>query len=583
MTPAPEPSTRLIYKSEYDDMTIAPSVSVKSASELGVESDEEAFAASDEPSNDQPATPRKEKKRKQVDSSLTATPPRSFTPINSPSTRRALTTPRKETFVGRPTTPKPRNGGNNGHITTSPRVSAPARQGAKSNGSGIEEIVRASTLCQEDLVKGLPSSFRPVDRSRAIESDSSDSSGTREPSDSKPDSEDSEDYNSETSAALPKKKTAKSIKTAKLHPAPPTKKRPRSPSSSPATGAALTYVPSPRSPAAQTSVPAFRHNHVVSAMVRGLKDEWAVLLKKCGWRLGSPRAVNTRFEPDVAAIGAAAPVANAPSLGAVADAVEDALLDAWRAACRRTVEQYRRDFRRDLVAEARERGQGVKERAVREAEALEGVDGRIGTRFEALEWLPAAPVFRPGVALPLGPPALGDRSSNNSNGSRSRNNKRQASIAADVLQAQERIARLSIRDSGSGSGSGSASGSASDADVDADSGRWYQASPTPSGSKKQKVMVSSTSTGSPLQRQRQQQPTPTPRFPRGNGSGSRSGRGKVVGRIGRYAVTSAPRGDAAAAVSGGTPRFATPIPFVASSCGRKVMAMDVDDDDVFSP
>ncbi|KAI1771686.1 hypothetical protein F4818DRAFT_445016 [Hypoxylon cercidicola] len=410
-----------------------------------IESAGEALATPKEPSEGRPTTPHNDLRPIPTTPRPFITPHRLFAAIDSPDsllTTGDPTTPPNKTAVGSPASPQ-----KYGKDDTSPAETTPIQRSGEAHQVNVVEIVKASTLCQEDLVVGLPSSFRPINRPSKITLDVSEFSDIGTPT--KPQKNPAVDNCTPSDKRLPS-------------PSPPT---------------------SPTRPS--EDLLAFQREYVLVHVIEKLKDGWQDVLFKCGWRLGSPRAVGTRYEPKVDAIRDAAlrPSATLPQ---VADAVEKAMLVQWARCCKRTIFEYKRDFRRDLVDEARQKARAVKQKVLADAMTA-----------------------RPPPPPPTPTPTPSTR-------------KRIASTEADVLKTQERVAQLSIRGG----------------DDDAYGYRYgygYALPPTPtaSGKKKQRVGArNGARTGSPArqpqpQTRRRQVWAPAP--PRAPG---------VVGHIGPYEVTS---------------------------------------------
>ncbi|KAI0109385.1 hypothetical protein F4776DRAFT_396480 [Hypoxylon sp. NC0597] len=113
-------------------------------------------------------------------------------------------------------------------------------------------------------------------------------------------------------------------------------------------------------------VSAVRRDHVFFNVFQGIKDAWQHVLERCGMRLGSRAAFNTRFEPDIDEIRQEVMRPTA-TLQEIADVTELVMLRRWREQCRRFIIQYRLDMRRDLVDEAIREARGVKEKVIEDA------------------------------------------------------------------------------------------------------------------------------------------------------------------------------------------------------------------------
>ncbi|KAI4868073.1 hypothetical protein F4820DRAFT_466837 [Hypoxylon rubiginosum] len=459
--PNPEVIADLVDEYQHHDRVTAPSQPVTSTGDPNVKPVGEALAVPKESSEGRPATPHKDSGQSHTTPSPFKTPPsRPFVATDSPDGSFATeypTTPLSEPDEGLPATPH--TDGNN-NDTTLPLIGTPNDKGQEAE---LLVIVEASTLCQEDLREGLPSSFHPINRSSKITLDMS-------------------EFSDEESPVRPQK----IILT----------KRTQSPSPS---------SPAPATPSEEDLLN-FQREYILLNMVEKLKEAWRDVLKKCGWRLGSPRAVNTRFVPDVDHVRRVAMRPRA-TLQEIADVAELVMLEGWWRCCRRSIDEYRRAFRRDLVDEARQRAAVVKQTVL--AEAMN--------------------------ARPPPPPPLATAAA-----SSSKSKKRLASTTADILQAQERIARLSIRGSGSGSGSGGRD----------DGGGRYRALPTastPTANRRQKVAYSpprrqaggGVRTGSPARKGKQKQQQPQQLLP-GRRRKLNFFNSEVVGHIGPYAVINTP-------------------------------------------
>ncbi|KAI2619667.1 hypothetical protein GGR54DRAFT_123555 [Hypoxylon sp. NC1633] len=135
------------------------------------------------------------------------------------------------------------------------------------------------------------------------------------------------------------------------------RKRPRSPT--PPTGGRSTISEALRT---------LQRDYVLLSMTENLKKAWQDVVERCGMRLGSREAFNTRFEPDTDQVRDAA-LALPPNatLDHVADAVEAVMLDQWKITCKNTITRYRRDFRRSLVAEAQDQARAVRQHVLANA------------------------------------------------------------------------------------------------------------------------------------------------------------------------------------------------------------------------
>ncbi|CAJ2505736.1 Uu.00g131300.m01.CDS01 [Anthostomella pinea] len=132
-----------------------------------------------------------------------------------------------------------------------------------------------------------------------------------------------------------------------------------------------------------------QQDFVVQNMFTGLKRKWRDLIEQRSMILGSSRAFHTRFEPNFGTIRdkSMEPAATlhdrsvtrsdnefglvrhltVATLGQLADATQAVLLESWSVRCEHVINQYQRDMRRDLVREALNRCQSVKDKVVAQA------------------------------------------------------------------------------------------------------------------------------------------------------------------------------------------------------------------------
>ncbi|KAI6089315.1 hypothetical protein F4821DRAFT_231715 [Hypoxylon rubiginosum] len=504
-------TTDLVDPSRQHDLAAVSSDSqpVSSASDSSVAPDEETLPEPEEleePPKEGPITPTP---HKDPGSHITPSPPTTHRRppsivVHSPDSAVAtegVTTPLKELAVGIPTPPQSDDGKSDDDHTILPVT--PIKRGRSIDRDDVkkvvEEIVEASTLCQEDLVVGVPSSFTPVARSSKIDLDMSAFSDVETPS--TPASEAAED-------------------------SPAASYRSQSPSP--------TRIPTVAS--RPRSLLESQREFVFTNLIDKLKNTWRLVLLKCAWRLGSHRAVNTHFEPDINIIRCAAmrPLA---TLQEIADVVELAMVAQWARCCRHTISAYRRDFRADLVRDALLKAQPVKQKVLADAMLL----------LHPAAGGPLFPMAGKKRVASTAPDDLQAQTTRSTSPCPSpdlhpatprKSNMRDASTQADVLQTQEELAQLNIHDPN---------------DDDDKRFEGYTASPTSASSKssfkrlrkptrippnyryQSKSSQSRARAESPAKRQRVQSrprraPAPSPKPSRL--------RPEVVGHIGPYAVTS---------------------------------------------
>ncbi|KAI1417205.1 hypothetical protein F5Y13DRAFT_185276 [Hypoxylon sp. FL1857] len=111
---------------------------------------------------------------------------------------------------------------------------------------------------------------------------------------------------------------------------------------------------------------ALKREFVFDNVFHGVKAALQNVVDLCGMRLGSRKAAQTRFEPDVDDIkqGAMRPTA---TLQQIADVTESIMLCLWKGQCKRFIVQYRLDMRRDLSEIARRDAWAAKEKVLADA------------------------------------------------------------------------------------------------------------------------------------------------------------------------------------------------------------------------
>ncbi|KAI1403172.1 hypothetical protein F4819DRAFT_506846 [Hypoxylon fuscum] len=214
-----------------------------------------------------------------------------------------------------PTTP---HQGARSHLTATTVATTPSRLEVGVDYVDGVAIVEASTLCQEDLVEGIPSVFTPVDRSHS-------------------------DVSTPTFSGL-----LDAVPTI-------SRNRTRRRSSTP--------EPLPNISPEKLEL---QRECVFRNVVEGLREAWEEVLELCGMRLGCREAFHICYVPDVDHIRQAAMRPEA-TFRDIADAVELAMLEKWRERCRRIIVKYRQEMRRSLVNEAQRAAVVVKEKVLADA------------------------------------------------------------------------------------------------------------------------------------------------------------------------------------------------------------------------
>ncbi|KAI0011329.1 hypothetical protein F4779DRAFT_574383, partial [Xylariaceae sp. FL0662B] len=114
------------------------------------------------------------------------------------------------------------------------------------------------------------------------------------------------------------------------------------------------------------NVPAPQQEYVIQHMFTGLKVAWREIIERRSMILGSPASFNTRFEPDITDIRDKA-IQSSATLRDIADATESAMLELWKESCKRVIRKYSIEMRQDIVREAKNKAEAVRERVVARA------------------------------------------------------------------------------------------------------------------------------------------------------------------------------------------------------------------------